>query len=361
MTALLSAVLYTRSRLYRASGEESALALLLDRLARRALAAAVPPEARWRIRMAVEQVLQQALSLADAPNGGWRAAVAIDDFRRAMLRLYAEAVAPPVRQSLSQLLSEPVGRGVRPFRALVLPALRSAAEAGLSRHADPTCFGAPRWLGTAALIDYLNRVLKLSLDRRFLDTVERCGLFWTLDGLCFAAERPSYFNWDEAGQLHCDVGPSLAYPSGWSWWHWHEVRVAQNVIEAPETIAVTAIHAAGSQARRIMLERYRAGEPVSGIAAYLHDSGAQLVDHDPAFGTLWQIDADAAAPILMLEVENRSPEPDGTYRHFLLRVAPELRPLRRGGFGRWQFPTARNAVASTFGLTGAEYAPLIET
>jgi len=107
--------------------------------------------------------------------------------------------------------------------------------------------------------------------------------------------------------------------------------------------------------------RYRAGEPVSGIAAYLRDSGARLVDHDPAFGTLWHIDTDPAAPMLMVEVENRSPEPDGTYRHFLLRVDPELRPLRRGGFGRWQPLTARNAVASTFGLTGAEYAPEIET
>jgi len=38
-----------------------------------------------------------------------------------------------------------------------------------------------------------------------------------------------------------------------------------------------------------------------------------------------------------------------------------LRPLRRGGFGKWQHPTARNAVASTFGLTGAEYGPQVET
>jgi hypothetical protein len=227
---------------------------------------------------------------------------------------------------------------------------------------DSPCFGAPRWLGTAALIDYVNRVLKLPLDGRFLDTVECCALFWTLDGLCFAAERPSYFNWDEAGQLHSEVGPSVAYPSGWSRWHWHGVRVAQNVIEAPETITVAAIHAAEPQARRVMIERYRAGERVSGIPAYLRDSGARLLDRDPNFGTLWRIDADlAAAPMLMLEVENRSPELDGTYRHFLLRVDPELRPLRRGGFGKWQPLTARNAVASSFGLTGAEYAPHIET
>src|SRR5207248_2056566 len=85
-------------------------------------------------------------------------------------------------------------------------------------------------------------------------------------------------------------------------------------------------------------------------------SGARLLDHDPDFGKLWRIDTDPAVPMLMLEVENRTPEPDGTYQHFLLRVDPELRPLRRGGFGKWQHPTARNAVASTFGLTGAAVA-----
>src|SRR5438045_4636107 len=60
-------------------------------------------------------------------------------------------------------------------------------------------------------------------------------------------------------------------------------------------------------------------------------------------------------------LEGRHGEPDGAYQHFLLRVDPELRPLRRGGFGKWQHPTARNAVASTFGLTGAEYGPQVET
>jgi hypothetical protein len=66
--------------------------------------------------------------------------------------------------------------------------------------------------------------------------------------------------------------------------------------------------------------------------------------------------------MLMLEVENRSPEPDGSYRRFLLRVHPELRAiLDDGGFGPEQAPTVRNAVASTFGVAGEEYAPQIES
>ena len=56
------------------------------------------------------------------------------------------------------------------------------------------------------------------------------------------------------------------------------------------------------------------------------------------------------------------PEPDGSFKHHFLRVDPHLRPLLPdGSFGQPQPLTARNAVASTFGLRGDEYAPERET
>ncbi len=135
------------------------------------------------------------------------------------------------------------------------------------------------------------------------------------------------------------------------------------MIEAPETIAIDRIHRAHNpELRRIMIERYRRGDKLHGIAAYLRDADARRLDRDPRFGTLWRLETTEAAPTLMVEVANHSPEPDGAYRHFLLRVDPELRPiLEDGNFGLPQPPTARNAVASTFGLSGAEYMPEIET
>ena len=131
----------------------------------------------------------------------------------------------------------------------------------------------------------------------------------------------------------------------------------------PRAIAIEDIHRArGSEWRRIMIERYRAGDKLHGIAAYLRDAGARPLDQDPAFGTLWHLDSAEAGPMLMVEVTNRSPEPDGSYRHFLLRVDPELRPLYADrSFGQPQELTARNAVAASFGLSGAEYHPALET
>jgi hypothetical protein len=47
---------------------------------------------------------------------------------------------------------------------------------------------------------------------------------------------------------------------------------------------------------------------------------------------------------------------------FSLQVHTELRPiLTDGTYGAAQPLTARNALASTFGLIGAEYAPEVET
>ena len=60
-------------------------------------------------------------------------------------------------------------------------------------------------------------------------------------------------------------------------------------------------------------------------------------------------------PIVCVEVVNRTPEPDGHFKHYFLRVSLDLKPLRPEG-GEAQKMTALNAVASTFGLTGARYA-----
>ena len=74
-------------------------------------------------------------------------------------------------------------------------------------------------------------------------------------------------------------------------------------------------------------------------------------------GRLWRrrIDAEPTRwgprreePVVMVEVLNSTPEPDGTQKTYFLRVPPKLR-------------TAREAVAWTFGLSGSQYRPEKET
>jgi hypothetical protein len=49
-----------------------------------------------------------------------------------------------------------------------------------------------------------------------------------------------------------------------------------------------------------------------------------------------------------VHVVNSSPEPDGSYKEYFLRVPPTM-------------TRARQAIAWTFGLTEEEYEPLSET
>ncbi|MFD0851324.1 DUF6745 domain-containing protein, partial [Actinomadura adrarensis] len=97
---------------------------------------------------------------------------------------------------------------------------------------------------------------------------------------------------------------------------------------------------ANAEQRRVMLEIY-------GYDRYLADTGAKPVHRDET-GTLWTIRVPGDEPIVMVEVLNSTPEPDGTYRTYYLRVPPRTR-------------TAREGVAWTFGLDESEYRPEKET
>jgi hypothetical protein len=88
----------------------------------------------------------------------------------------------------------------------------------------------------------------------------------------------------------------------------------------------------------------------------VREGGAELLDSN-VVGRLWRrrIDVEPTRwgprreePVVMVEVKNSTPEPDGTRKTYFLRVPPNLR-------------TAREAVAWTFGLAGSEYRPDRET
>ena len=79
----------------------------------------------------------------------------------------------------------------------------------------------------------------------------------------------------------------------------------------------------------------------------MKDSGAALVHQDER-GKLWRKKRAEDADLVMVEVTNSTPEPDGSVRSYLLRVPPNMR-------------TASAAVAWTFGLRSREYRPSVET
>jgi hypothetical protein len=165
-------------------------------------------------------------------------------------------------------------------------------------------------------------------------------LFWITETEILAVPRPSVRI--EADRLHCADGPAVAWPTGEKYFFWHGVQVGEDVVLRPESITPAKVDSErNAEVRRVLLERF-------GPARYLQESGAQEMHRDER-GILYRKELAGDEPLVMVEVINSTPEPDGSLKRYWLRVPPTMR-------------TASEAVAWTFGIEkAAQYAPRVET
>lgn len=175
------------------------------------------------------------------------------------------------------------------------------------------------------------------------------SLYWTDDTLYWFA-KPIVHRDPEPGtrRLHNDKYAALESDIE-NLYFWHGVLVPALVVVRPDWITVKHIDGEdNAEVRRVMIERYKHGEEINGAAAYMRDAGGKALDHDERFGTLWRREIPDDEPIVILEVINSTREPDGSFKHYWLRVPPEIE-------------TAHAASAWTFDIPVKDYAPMIET
>lgn len=173
-------------------------------------------------------------------------------------------------------------------------------------------------------------------------------LHWTADTLFWVSKPTVHVEPIEGGRrLHNSEYAALESDVE-NLYFWHGVMVPAFVVTKPEWITLKHIgDEENAEVRRVLIERY-------GLSRYLLDSGAKRVAEDE-FGELYRTEIPGDEDLVMVKVMNSTSEPDGSQKPYFLRVHPELRPLRKDGLGDSQKLTPLNAVASTFGLTGAEY------
>lgn len=148
---------------------------------------------------------------------------------------------------------------------------------------------------------------------------------------------PSVVNVDENNRLHSATGPAFVWLKDVRDFYWHGVHVEPYVVETPERITVADIEAEpNAEVRRTKIERF-------GQARYLVAASAQEIHRDD-FGTLYRKEIPGNEPLVMVKVVNATPEPDGSFKDYFLRVPPGMQ-------------TAREAVAWTFGKAPDEYGP----
>ena len=197
------------------------------------------------------------------------------------------------------------------------------------------------WLG---FYDYFREVCGLTAE-----TGKLIGLWelsksagWAIPhaAMCWVSERPTAVCRDERGRLHCTDGPALLYPDGWCIYSVHGVRVPACIIEQRGQITPEQIDAEkNAEVRRVMIDLY-------GPDRYVAAAGTEI--HRDEFGILYRKQVAGDEPILMLKVVNSTPEPDGSFKDYWLRVPPTIR-------------TAREASAWTFDMKAQEYRPLVES
>ena len=200
--------------------------------------------------------------------------------------------------------------------------------------------------GSLMFYDFVGQVCGLGAEVEklggLIELAQSAGWALPYETTCWVSERTSTLHRDELGRLHSLTGPALVYPDGWAIHAVHGVRVPREVVEDSTWTTVERIEAEpNSEIRRVMMLKY-------GAARYLQESGAKLVNQSKR-GKLWRKDRKGDDPLVMVEVQNSTSEPDKTFKTYFLRVPPHIK-------------TAAAAVAWRFGFeTVRDYHPAIET
>jgi hypothetical protein len=146
---------------------------------------------------------------------------------------------------------------------------------------------------------------------------------------------------DVMDRLHSDHGPALAWPDGTGVYAWHGQPVDASLIEDATPLTRSRIALETDPSRRsVLIDRY-------GLGQYMLQSGASEYQRDEC-GAIYRLDQRLDEPIVAVRVTNSTPEPDGSFREYWLRIPPTTQ-------------TAREAVAWTFGISPEEYDPLLES
>jgi hypothetical protein len=157
--------------------------------------------------------------------------------------------------------------------------------------------------------------------------------------LVAACLRPLVIRRDERGRPHAADGPALEFLDGTFGYRWHGLPMPPEFFVNPITTQLI-LSESNIEVRRALVEMY-------GFEAFVRDVGCKKIDNSE-FGTLYRYDFERDEALCLVSVKNSTPEPDGSYREYFLRVPPNM-------------VTARQAVAWTFGMTATEYNPTRET
>ena len=188
------------------------------------------------------------------------------------------------------------------------------------------------WAGWKAFYDgiriagvkYRDKENKL-LDM-WLEECKTCHFWFPYKGIVLISERPTVLKVNKMGRLDCTDGMAIQYSDGWGVYAINGIRLDEEYFKNPLTTKMID-ECSNAEQRRVLITKY-------GTPKYIQDSGSVKIAEDE-WGTLYRKERAGDTPIEMVKVVNSTPEPDGTFKDYWLRVKPGSK-------------TALEAIASTF-------------
>jgi hypothetical protein len=170
----------------------------------------------------------------------------------------------------------------------------------------------------------------------YLELARNCSWSHLTRAWAFIMDRPTEIHFDDDGRLSNWPGPAIKFRDGSGIYRLQDMEMPKVYGE----LTAGKIHSFDN------VEVRRALRETMGMGEYLRQVEATLVAEDEV-GKLWRY-SDVGTRRMMVQVVNSTPELDGTYREFFLRVPVNM-------------STPKQAVAWTFNMTEEEYAPVAET
>lgn len=251
--------------------------------------------------------------------------------RLIQLREYCKKLPTSKTRDLSQWFT-------RPYSPTEVKKTSGLGEWGIEciRFANKMWHGGNMSVSSEAFVSFFKDVVKV--DERYgvdftswipwEETVKTGGGRFLHHRFAVISDFPEILEYDEQDRPHGENGPHAKFRDGCAMYYWHGVQIPAWIMETPDKITAKKIlEERNAEVRRVMMEKMTP-------AKFIRDAKATIVHEDvDQLGKprrLLRVDLPGDEPVVMIEVTNSTPEPDGTHRLYHLRVDPNAYAGRAG-------------------------------
>lgn len=206
--------------------------------------------------------------------------------------------------------------------------------------------GGNQWASNCVVNDFVSKLKQRgSIDFSLWEIYQRlaeisshrvCSEF-----LCVISEFPTETNYDEDNQAGVRGKPYQMWSDGSATYYYKGMTIPSLIVRRPDLITPKMIQEQENvEIRRVMLDTY-------GTERFIQDVGSKVIAEDN-FGKLYYQEVEDDEPLVYVRVTNSTPETDGSFKDYWLRVPPGTK-------------TPKEGVAWSFGIGTEDYNPLVES